>query len=177
MSQSRFKDRRYFHYSFWTFFIFNFSAKPRDLSSVDYTRANVSSSNSVPSLCCEISNTLLVWLSRILITRIRKDRPETTDEGVHFSWNQVWQAYRSPHVILVSMALFMTGANLYGLAYFEPSSQSNYNSLIFTSNRSVCFSLSFIYVLTHLLAHISCSRTFRESKPFSDFAVRLIFDQ
>ncbi|KAG0151748.1 hypothetical protein CROQUDRAFT_698299 [Cronartium quercuum f. sp. fusiforme G11] len=59
---------------------------------------------------------------KILATRIEKSRPGVAvEEEEHFAWSQVWKAYKSPHVLLTSLALFMTGTNLYSLAYFQPT--------------------------------------------------------
>ncbi|GAA5975345.1 hypothetical protein JCM11641_005946 [Rhodosporidiobolus odoratus] len=38
-----------------------------------------------------------------------------------FSWKEVWNAVRSPHVILLFIALFCNGTTLYGFSYFTPT--------------------------------------------------------
>ncbi|KAH9821551.1 major facilitator superfamily domain-containing protein [Melampsora americana] len=69
-------------------------------------------------------------LSKILAMRIEKDQPSSAAEQEEkFSWGQVGKAYKSPHVLLTSLALFMTGTNLYSLAYFQPTSHS-YTQLV-----------------------------------------------
>ncbi|CAH7685357.1 major facilitator superfamily domain-containing protein [Phakopsora pachyrhizi] len=58
----------------------------------------------------------------IMKLRLEKDSFDTiSSKEENFSWKQILQAFKSPHVILVSAALFMTGVNIYGLAYFQPS--------------------------------------------------------
>lgn len=59
---------------------------------------------------------------KILAMRIEKDQPSSAAEQEEkFSWGQVGKAYKSPHVLLTSLALFMIGTNLYSLAYFQPT--------------------------------------------------------
>ncbi|OAV92254.1 hypothetical protein PTTG_27667 [Puccinia triticina 1-1 BBBD Race 1] len=63
----------------------------------------------------------------IMAIRLEQDRPsETQGSEEKFSWYQVGCALRSPHVLLAAASLFMIGSNLYGLAYFEPSTVKSF---------------------------------------------------
>jgi hypothetical protein len=71
-------------------------------------------------------NLIADWISycRIMTIRMEQDRPvgaRSIEEK--FTWYQVYCALKSPHVLLAIGSLFMVGSNLYGLAYFEPSSE------------------------------------------------------
>ena len=54
------------------------------------------------------------------MTRLERDRPsiQPSDE---FSVKEILRSLRSPHVVVVFVLFFMTGATLYGLALFLPS--------------------------------------------------------
>jgi hypothetical protein len=52
--------------------------------------------------------------------RLEKDRPTITMVDT-FSFKQVMLSAGSPHVIIVTIMLFMTGMMAYGLALFLPS--------------------------------------------------------
>ncbi|KJA14608.1 hypothetical protein HYPSUDRAFT_48993 [Hypholoma sublateritium FD-334 SS-4] len=55
-----------------------------------------------------------------IMARLERDRPsiQPSDE---FSMKEVLRSLRSPHVVVVFVLFFMTGATLYGLALFLPS--------------------------------------------------------
>lgn len=63
---------------------------------------------------------------------------------------QVWQAMKSPHVILLSVAHFMCGANIYSLAYFTPTIV---NSFGYSPSQTQLFivppyAVAFLFILT-----------------------------
>lgn len=113
-----------------------------------------------------------LWLSispRILAIRIEKDQPGSTEEeDCHFSWTQVWKAYRSPHVLLASLALFMTGTNLYSLAYFQPTSQSSFFFFIF-------FPMGCLWLTFYLTWVIFHDRMNEHSYSFREFFFHFVF--
>ncbi|KAI8458816.1 major facilitator superfamily domain-containing protein, partial [Phakopsora pachyrhizi] len=57
----------------------------------------------------------------LLIERLAKDRCKNTMQSEKFSWGEVGKASKSVHVWINSLTIFMSGANLYSLAYFQPS--------------------------------------------------------
>lgn len=57
---------------------------------------------------------------RIIAKRLVRDRP-TTAPVDNFSVVQLVHAFKSPHVLLVFVALFMNGTTLFGLALFLPT--------------------------------------------------------
>ena len=52
--------------------------------------------------------------------RLEKDRPAISS-AVKFSLKEVMQSLCSPHVIIVSIMMFMIGMMAYGLAVFLPT--------------------------------------------------------
>ncbi|GAA5836663.1 hypothetical protein JCM11251_002690 [Rhodosporidiobolus azoricus] len=54
--------------------------------------------------------------------RLRLDSPAgSNDFEEHFSWTEVFQAVKSPQVILLFIALFGNGLTLYSMSYFTPT--------------------------------------------------------
>ncbi|KAF8962023.1 MFS general substrate transporter [Flammula alnicola] len=56
----------------------------------------------------------------LIMDRLERDRPSIRPSDT-FSFNEIFQSLRSPHVIAVFVMFFMIGTNLYGLALFLPS--------------------------------------------------------
>ncbi|KAF9480332.1 MFS general substrate transporter [Pholiota conissans] len=56
----------------------------------------------------------------LIMARLERDRPSIQPSD-KFSFYEVFQSLRSPHVIAVFVMFFMVGTNLYGLALFLPS--------------------------------------------------------
>lgn len=54
------------------------------------------------------------------MARLERDRPSIRPSD-KFSFHEILQSMRSPHVIAVFIMFFMIGTNLYGLALFLPS--------------------------------------------------------
>lgn len=91
----------------------------------------------------------------ILKERILRDRPTTEDQLERFSINEVIQAFKSPHVLINFVSLFMSGTALYSLAYFQPTIV---HSLGYSESRSQLmsvppFAVSFVVML--VTAYIS----------------------
>ena len=57
---------------------------------------------------------------RLVMSRLEKDRPSITS-AVKFSLKEVMRSVGSPHVIMVSIMIFVVGIMSYGLAIFLPS--------------------------------------------------------
>ena len=57
---------------------------------------------------------------RLIMRRLERDRTFITSD-VKFSLKDVMRSVGSPHVIMVSIMLFMVGMMVYGLAIFLPS--------------------------------------------------------
>ncbi|KAI8443354.1 major facilitator superfamily domain-containing protein, partial [Phakopsora pachyrhizi] len=57
----------------------------------------------------------------LLMQRLARDRCNNTMQGEKFSWGEVNKAGKSVHVWINSLTIFMSGTNLYSLAYFQPS--------------------------------------------------------
>ncbi|GAA5891780.1 hypothetical protein JCM6882_006205 [Rhodosporidiobolus microsporus] len=54
--------------------------------------------------------------------RLKLDSPAgSNDFEEHFAWSEVFQALKSPHVILLFIALFGNGLTLYSMSYFTPT--------------------------------------------------------
>jgi hypothetical protein len=64
--------------------------------------------------------------------RLEADRPSISPND-HFSFREVLQSFKSPHVIMIFIMFFMTGTTLYGLALFLPSIV---NQLGFSANKT-----------------------------------------
>lgn len=118
-----FKDWRHFHHFIRTFWFSSISTVPINLPLFKCKAEEVSIYKQL-----SLHHAILTGsdsVSRILAMRIEKDQPSSAAEQEEkFSWGQVGKAYKSPHVLLTSLALFMIGTNLYSLAYFQPTSQS-----------------------------------------------------
>lgn len=54
------------------------------------------------------------------MARLERDRPFVNPLD-HFSIKYVFQAIKSPHVLLIILIYFMGGTNLFGLALFLPT--------------------------------------------------------
>jgi len=66
------------------------------------------------------ANFLTEYQKELIIRRLEMDRPFITS-AVKFSFKDVLRSVCSPHVIVVSTMVFMTGMMAYGLAIFLPS--------------------------------------------------------
>ncbi|MBW0463471.1 hypothetical protein O181_003186 [Austropuccinia psidii MF-1] len=71
--------------------------------------------------------------ARILKQRLERDRPVLFEENERFSFSEVFACLKSPHVLLNSLSLFMTGTVDFSLAYFQPTIV---NSLGYSAVRS-----------------------------------------
>ncbi|KAF8136566.1 major facilitator superfamily domain-containing protein [Boletus edulis] len=57
-----------------------------------------------------------------VVSRLKEDGAVSQDDkNDSFSWREVIESARSPHVWLLAIALFFNGTTLYSLAYFEPT--------------------------------------------------------
>ncbi|KAF8185966.1 MFS general substrate transporter [Pholiota molesta] len=56
----------------------------------------------------------------LIMARLERDRPSIRPSD-KFSFHEIFQSMRSPHVIAVFVMFFLIGTNLYGLALFLPS--------------------------------------------------------
>ena len=64
---------------------------------------------------------VLTLLFRLIIRRLEKDRPFISSADDKFSLKEVMRSVGSPHVIMVSIIVFMIGMMSYGLAVFLPT--------------------------------------------------------
>ncbi|EIW77869.1 MFS general substrate transporter [Coniophora puteana RWD-64-598 SS2] len=90
-----------------------------------------------------------------VLSRLKKDGAvshDTEDDG--FSWREVSKCFSSPHIWMLSVALFFMGTTLYGLAYFEPvivqglGYAGNHAQLMSAPPFAVAFVLSIITAFT-----------------------------
>ncbi|KAG0143246.1 hypothetical protein CROQUDRAFT_66388 [Cronartium quercuum f. sp. fusiforme G11] len=75
---------------------------------------------------------------RIIFRRLAQDQPTTMDNEEVFSWSEVLASFKSLHVQLNFVALFMSGTSLYSLAYFQPTIV---NSLGYSTSRTQLMSV------------------------------------
>ncbi|TDL17656.1 MFS general substrate transporter [Rickenella mellea] len=90
----------------------------------------------------------------IIVRRLVLDRPTTSPLDT-FSFYQVLSSLKSPHVLIVFVALFMNGTTLYGLAFFLPSIV---NQLGFSATRTQLISVgpfALAFVVTIASAYLS----------------------
>jgi len=74
----------------------------------------------------------------MLKARLARDRPMADEAFEHFSFAEVLASLKSPHVLINSASLFMSGTMIYSLAYFQPTIV---NSLGYSASRSQLMSV------------------------------------
>ncbi|CAH7681965.1 major facilitator superfamily domain-containing protein [Phakopsora pachyrhizi] len=88
----------------------------------------------------------------LLMQRLARDRCNNTMQGEKFSWGEVNKAGKSVHVWINSLTIFMSGTNLYSLAYFQPSSKMSFGQSYLIKNVSPFPKLGYSESHTQLLS-------------------------
>ncbi|KNZ63760.1 hypothetical protein VP01_1104g4 [Puccinia sorghi] len=113
-------NRRHFHVRVGTDLLFHLPGYDRGKQISVPGRKGVGHHFSLSYICLMMRVLTIIALS-MLKARLARDLPMADEAFEHFSFAEVLAALKSPHVLINSASLFMSGAMIYSLAYFQPT--------------------------------------------------------
>ncbi|ORY87451.1 major facilitator superfamily domain-containing protein [Leucosporidium creatinivorum] len=91
-----------------------------------------------------------------VIRRLALDAPAGAGpEADKFSWNECLQAFKSPHVLLLAVALFGNGVTLYSFAYFTPTIVQTFKYSVVKTNLLTVPPFVCAFIVTMINAYLS----------------------